>query len=125
MAREDAGNKGARDRGGGRATTGSERSSEGRERNGDWRSRWLNREEIECSSNIEEDSGFARIVSVPSAFGFLGRASASSVACPQGFSTHRECFSRWDARESVRHVFDRERDSTIFAATSATEDSSL
>jgi len=59
-----------------------------------WRSRWLNREEIECSSNIEEDSGFARIVSVPSAFGFLGRASASSVAYPQGFSTHRECFSR-------------------------------
>lgn len=58
------------------------------------RNRWLNREEIECSSNIEEDSGFARIVSVPSAFGFLGRASASNVAYPQGFSIRRECFSR-------------------------------
>lgn len=28
-------------------------------------------------------------------------------ACPQGFSTHRECFSRWDACESVCYVFDR------------------
>lgn len=47
---------------------GKNREARGRERTnedgGEERSRWLNREEIECSSNIEEDSGFARIVSV-------------------------------------------------------------
>ena len=40
-----------------------EREREG-ERERRQRSRRLNREEIECSSNIEEDSGFARIVSI-------------------------------------------------------------
>lgn len=82
MAREDAAaDKDEERRTGGEA--GSARS-EGRRRIGGKRSRWLNREEIECSSNIEEDSGFARIVSVPSAFGFLGRASASSAAYSSG-----------------------------------------
>lgn len=52
-------------------------------------SRRLNREEIECSSNIEEDSGFARIVSIRPLsdsssvhLGFL----LPSPACGQGFS---------------------------------------
>lgn len=53
------------DRGGrsGRGIVGGKGGGEESEPRGE-RTRWLNREEIECSSNIEEDSGFARIVSV-------------------------------------------------------------